>query len=394
MNKQLRKNLKRAVEVISYGSSQLLPRGFTIITSSLIINFHSLNFWGDYVEILLVVNIASILMGYGSFQHLLKAFSESPSTATQLWTKCLFTRMLILGPIGLILAVLPLGVTLKLCILFWIIISFVNQSFHVLIVFNKKFKTSFYAEVIAGLSLVLFVAYLGKSITLTLFILLINFSFFLKMILYLMHFRTQFSTRYISIDLTYFKDAFSFAFLSLIGTLRVQTDTYIVALFLDNGSLGKYHILITILMLIESFASYLFNPSAKLLYRISNRTLAIFKKNALIIGLPFALIALIASFLILSLYTSVSVPIWFYMAVMLFAIPQLYKMTILNELFKRNAQQSIALIAVTFFCIQAIIGYIFIPSGGIQTAIVLRVGSFLIHLQVLHFFSRKTIISI
>lgn len=376
-------------EVLGYGTTQLIPRGITLITSWLIINYHSSGFWGSYVEILLPVNIALLLMGYGNFQYLLKAFSESPASTMTIWSKCIFSRLLILIPIGLALAIIPINITLKLLILSWIVVTFINQSFHILIVFNKKFTTSLLVELFSGIILVSTLIYFNESLTLTSFIGVLVFSMIAKMLLYTMSFWKVLSKIHLSVDISYFKDGLPFAFLNLIGTLRVQADTYIVALFLDNSNLGKYHILVTIFMLIESGAAYIFNPSAKLFYRISNQTLNVIKRNALVIGLLFAILTVAASFFILNLYSTLSFPNWFYLIILTFAMPQLYKILILNELIKLNAQNSIALLAFIFFLIQGAVGLAFIPSGGIQAAIILRAAAFIIHLLALHFYSQR-----
>ena len=81
--------------------SQLLSAFSVLILSYLIIQFHSTELWGEYVEILIWANVFLLFLSFGNNDYLLKLFSKNPSKINQQWTNNLIARSILL-PLSLI----------------------------------------------------------------------------------------------------------------------------------------------------------------------------------------------------------------------------------------------------------------------------------------------------
>ncbi|MEQ8714312.1 MAG: hypothetical protein RIC80_14935 [Cyclobacteriaceae bacterium] len=388
MSWNIEKISRRLASSVSYGATQLAPRFFTLVISWILIRRYYSELWGEYVEVFLIVNLAAMVLSFGNFQYLLKEFSTHPGNIYQVWSRCLTTRLLLIVPMSLLAKAFYFSDLPVSYLIVWLIVVFVNQSFQVLIVFNKVFKKALYVELLSGTVLVIAVLSHSGPLSLELFIQIVILSLLAKMLLYVVTFWHAVLSFQVKVDLRVFKEALPFALLSFMGTVRAQSDIYMVALFLDSSSVGQYHVLITVVTVVESGAAYIFNPSARLLYRTRDATLQSLKRAALVVGIPFAFLSCLGSYMVLSTFYSLQFPTWFYLAILVFSFPQLFKMIVVNEFYKLNGQNALALLAFIFVCFQGILGYSLIPSSGIQAAIALRVGGFLVHLLTLQFFLR------
>lgn len=375
----------KLIDIAKYGSGQFLPRVFTLINSGLIIKQHTASFWGEYVKIALVVNFVLMVLTYGNFQYLMKGFSQHPSTISAQWMQSFGSRIILLFPPLVLLAFFPMDTHVKMLLILWVLLAFFSQSFSVLVVFNKKFNVSFVAELLSGLFMTLAILILNQSLHYQLFIQLLIVSFVVKLLVYVISFRSYLVWNQFKVSINYLKSSGSFFLINLMGTLRVQADAYLVAFFLDNTSIGMYHILLSLLAVAESGASYFVTPFLKNLYRTQRSKLVLFKRRAIKIGVPFALILTLIIYVLVTWYYDFVFPSWYYLLIALFIAPQLLKILVVNELFMIDKHKDVSRLAGVFSLFSATAGWFLIPRLGLDAALSIRCLGFFMHFLVLNF---------
>ena len=123
------KYIKRLKTISLFGMSQLLSAFSVLILSYLIIQFHSTELWGEYVEILIWANVFLLFLSFGNNDYLLKLFSKNPSKINQQWTNNLIARSILLPPSLLLILFIPIFNHLEWIIFIVILFQFLNQSF-------------------------------------------------------------------------------------------------------------------------------------------------------------------------------------------------------------------------------------------------------------------------
>ena len=118
------KYIKRLKTISLFGMSQLLSVFSVLILSYIIIQFHSIELWGEYVEILIWTNVFLLFLSFGNNDYLLKLFSKNPSKINQQWTNNLIARSILLPP--------------SLLLILFILKIFVHQSWQAKLIQRLK----------------------------------------------------------------------------------------------------------------------------------------------------------------------------------------------------------------------------------------------------------------
>ncbi len=373
------KILHRFKTVVLYGTGQILSVLSILILSIFIIRFHSKELWGAFVELLIWSNLILLFISFGSYDLLLKSFSNSPNSVNKNWSKNLMTRSVLLLPTALILFIVPAFNELRLWVLLWMVLQFLVNSFRVLVVFQRRFLVPIYAESLYIVSLLSILAFQVNSLNLELIIQVICISSFLKLLVYIPFFLPTLKGFVFSYDKKQLIKAWPFFILVFVGTLRAKMDVYLAAHFFDYSKLSKYQILIQFLMLAEMTCSFLITPYLKTFYRSADEVVQKIRGQLLLLGALIAAISIVVIFLGVHFLYGFNYSVFQYFLVFLFILPTLLHIILINQYYKRDFQFKIIRVVSIIGFLQIGLGYFLISNHGIDGALALKVaGQFVV----------------
>lgn len=366
------KYLKRLKTISLFGMSQLLSVFSVLILSYIIIQFHSIELWGEYVEILIWTNVFLLFLSFGNNDYLLKLFSKNPSKINQQWTNNLIARSILLPPSLLLILFIPIFNHLEWMIFIVILFQFLNQSFKSLIVYHRKFILNIFVESSYLLSLIILVFYNLESLNLKLLLQIILISQGLKFLLFSIVLLKYFKYIKVQFQLLELKKSIPFFIPLAIGTFRSKIDVYYGTHFFSVSQLSKYQVFLSFLALTQMASTFAITPYLKNYYRSSNTVIKKIQKRFFVFGWGFAVVATVFMYVIISEIYNLDFTFQQYGLAFLFMIPLFLQVLLVSEYYKRDKQYKIASFASIVVFIQIIIGYFLIKYWNINGALLLK----------------------
>tara|TARA_R110000787_G_scaffold43892_2_gene107472 strand:+ start:46931 stop:48100 length:1170 start_codon:yes stop_codon:yes gene_type:complete len=367
-----KKIIDRFKTISLFGMSQLLSAFSVLILSYIIIQFHSVELWGEYVEVLIWTNVFLLFLSFGNNDYLLKLFSENPSNINQQWTNNLFARSILLLPSLLLILFIPIFNHLELIIFIVILFQFINQSFKSLIVYHRKFTLNIYVESSYLLALILLVFYNLESLNLKLLLEIILLSQGLKLLLFSIVLLKDFKHIKFQFQLLELKKSIPFFIPLALGTFRSKIDAYYGTHFFSVSQLSKYQVFLSFLALSQMASTFVITPYLKNYYRSSNTVIKNTQKKFFVFGWGFAVVATVFMYVAISEIYRLDFTFQQYGLAFLFMIPLFLHVLLVSEYYKRDQQYKIAFFASIVVFFQIIIGYFLIKYWNINGALLLK----------------------
>jgi len=268
-NVKPKKLLKRLGLIVISSANTLVAPILNVAVSLLVVRLGSVEIWGEFVSVLIIVNLANHLIYWGNREYLLREYSRMPSGVSNIWQQNISSRLVLLAPVLLLVWFFPLSLNSILYISLWIGASFLSQSFEALIIFYRKFTKSLLIEIIALIAILSGVFWRHEQLSTDTVITAFALGSTLKSILLTILFRKsvlkKLRYRFQKTELT---ASIPFLILGLTGMLQSRTDLYIVSGFLENSSVGRYQITINILIYLQTLAAFILQPFLKNIFRL------------------------------------------------------------------------------------------------------------------------------
>jgi len=367
-----KKIIDRFKTISLFGMSQLLSAFSILILSYIIIQFHSVELWGEYVEVLIWTNVFLLFLSFGNNDYLLKIFSDNPAKINQRWINNLFARSILLVPSLLLILFIPIFNHLELVIFLIILFQFLNQSFKSLIVFHRKFTLNIGIELSYLLTLIVLVFYNIESINLKLLLQLILFAQGFKLLLFSTLLLKDFKQIKLQFQLLELKKSIPFFIPLAVGTFRSKIDAYYGTHFFSVSQLSKYQVFLSFLTLAQMTSSFAITPYLKNYYRSSNTAIKKTQKRFFVFGWGFAIIVTVLMYVAISEIYTLEFTLQQYGMAFLFMIPLFLHVLLVSEYYKKDKQFKIAFFASIVVFIQIIIGYFLIKYWNINGALLLK----------------------
>jgi len=266
MKSKFSKLLMRFKLASMYGVSKSINALVQLLISYLIIKQHSVSLWGEYVELFLWVNLIAVFSYFGNKSFLLKKISQNPAQLFQLWYTNFCSRLLLFILPALILLGAPLFKEYRVLALLWTTLLFYNQSFEVIVLYNRQFKISTLIEAIGGIFILFGVLFSQTVLNLDLFLYIIIGGNFLKALFYSTFYLKHFKGLTFNISTAEIWHSVPFFAPVLLGTIRAKVDAYYGTVFFSKVTLSKYQIFISILGLVQMGFFKKFLPNKTLCY--------------------------------------------------------------------------------------------------------------------------------
>ena len=368
-----KKIIDRFKTISLFGVSQLLSVFSVLILSYIIIQFHSIDLWGEYVEVLIWINFFLLFLSFGNNDYLLKSFSKTPSTINQQWTNNVLSRSILLIPSIVLIYFIPFFENLEIYILLLILLQFFNQSFKVLIIYHRRFKLNIWIESGYLLSLIALVLISLETLDLKSLIQIIIIGQAFKLTLFSMVLLKDFKDVKIKFQIVELKRSLPFFIPLAVGTFRSKIDAYYGTHFFSVSNLSKYQVFLSFLALAQMASTFAITPYLKNYYRSSDTAIKKVQRRFFSYGWGFSLILTILIYIAISKVYLLEFTFQQYGLAFLFMIPLFLHVLLVSEYYKKDKQNKIAFFASIVVVVQAISGYFLIKYWNINGALILKV---------------------
>jgi len=364
--------IRRRLSLIAANSvhSLLLPV-LNIFISLLVIRFASNKLWGEFVYILILVNLATHVLQWGNKDYLLREFSLNPGSVTALWQKGLLSRVPLLLLFIPAVFFLNLQLDIKLLLILWVFFAFVFQSFDVVIIFKQRFKTALFLDVIVTSILILCIIIFRSSLSRNLLILLFTLQSLLKMIALGLVFRKDLFEKFSGrIKPAFLMAALPFFMVGFSGMLASRMDLYCVAYFLSKNEVGQYQVLINLLLYLQGIAAFILTPFIKYVYRFPAKTVKRTRYLMSVVGIVINIPAIAAVYFVISYYYRFVFPPEMFFIAYTFIIPVYIYIVKVQVLFRNHRQKVVVFFCFFYAAINLVLNVFLIPLWGIKGALI------------------------
>ncbi|AWI25360.1 hypothetical protein [Flavobacterium pallidum] len=356
------KHLQRISAIFANATRQIMTSVFGIITPFMVIHYFSKGIWGGFVPILLYTLMAIAVVNWGNKEFLLRKFSREPARINFDYSQNLFTRLpllLLFSCLGFFCFPLYYGIF----ILLWLTGRYLTHTAEALIMYEKKFKASFWIE-LSCFMVFCILFYMVKQ-TPGLFPLLVIYSFyqFIRGGCFFILFLRVFNRAALKIDWSYYRDSLPFFLLSLLGLLASKADVYIINHYADRETVANYQVINGLLIFIMSIASYMYAPFTKNIYRNNTEVVGKAKRLLIISGFLIIPIALVAVHYILKIFLHVEYSWFFYLVAFLYIYPAYGYGIEIVTLFKQHQERKVTVYLFTGVLINILLSWILLRSG-------------------------------
>ena len=375
MNHQVNKNhlfrkvWMRGKLMGSSGFYRLIGLVFNLLLSYITIDIYNESLWGDYVQMLLIIQLTSQFLSWGSGDFILRSFSQRPNKIVETWQKACTTRSVLLIPIILILTFTDFHFEEKLFLIAWAILDFIYGLFGALIIYYRKYKIGSIIELTGHIILILGIL-TSNNLDIQAFIQIILISLIVKLGIQLFNFRKiVFKRIYYQIDWKFLKLSFPFYIFGIISLLQSRVDHYLVAIYLPSSTLGQFHILMRWASLSHLGLTFILLPYIQNIYRLQQNAI-----NKLILKLFLAgiLVSILQVFIInfiLAEFYQISFDYRIYTCLLVYLIPFYGYYLKIYEFFKKDKQVEMIIITLLTGLVNAVLSIFLVPRLTILGAI-------------------------
>lgn len=361
---------RRLGAVATHSLNGLLLPVFNVLVSLLVIRQTSAAVWGEFVQVLLVVQLGVHIVNWGNKEYLLRAFSRQPGELGRLWQTAFFTRWLLFPVFMAVMALWGWPAAWLPMIWVWAAGLVVAQSFEALVLFRRAFVFALVVELAAVVALVAGVLVLGSQVTAGGLVALFAVTQAGKAAAFLLYFRASVLTRRRGrIDPAWFGLAFPFYLLGFTGMLQSRVDLYSVSALMTPADVGRYQVLTGLLLTIQAMANFILLPFVKTVYRL--KTAVIFKISWRLFGLGLLLVPpalVVAGWLLRHLY-HFDISILLLVVGGLYVLPIYFTLPIIYALYKADRQREVLYVNLANIGLDLGLNILWIPRWGLLGAL-------------------------
>jgi len=383
--------LKKRLSLVLINSGRnIVPLALNSLISFLVIKFSSFSVWGELVSYIIIINLCTQLVGWGSKQYLLREFSLDNSKVSTNWSENVKARVPLLIIVLLIILLLRIPEDFKFMLVFWQIIIFINRSYEVLILYFKKMKFFLLMEIMLSLISISIVIVSNKNITVRLVLFVFVVIEFIRLLILGMYFNKKVLYNFTaSINLKILSAGFIFFLLGTIGMLQSRLDLYFVALLLHKNELAVYQILINYILLIQAATGFIIQPYLKEIYRMNHRTLSKYSFRFTLFGLIISVPITFSLAFILEKIYGIDISWNIIFLSYLYIVPIFYYTIRVYVLYKIKKESLILITGISVLVLSIPLNFFLISIFKINGALFAGVIGELLSLSFYFFFEKK-----
>lgn len=381
----LAKARRRLLPIVNNSLNSLLLPLVNIAVSLLVVRLASVELWGAFVSVMIVVQLGAHVAGWGNQPYVLRQFSRAPASLGRAWQSSLLTRLLLL-PLFTVVALL-LGWPAQQAVLatLWTVGLVLVQSFNALVVYRRAFLAALAVELASTVVTLAVVLVQGPALSVDSLLLLFAITSLARALALGLIFRQDISQApepggasglRRRIDLRYFRLALPFFLLGLSGLLQSRIDLYSVSFFLSEQQVGQYQVFLSLLLYVQATANFIVQPYVKSIYRLDQTI--IWKIALRLFGLGWLLIvpAMLAVTWVLATLYGFNPPPSFIVLGGLYVLPIFFELPIIYALYQADRTTTVIAVSFTGFTFNLLLNIWLLPRVGLVGAIL---ASTLVH---------------
>jgi len=368
---------RRTLTVVTNSINSLVLPILNPVVSFLVVRLASITVWGEFVQALIVVQLATHVIAWGNKEYLLREFSLNPTQIARAWQTSLVTRLAVFALACGAIVVMGLPPPRALWIALWGLGLVLYQSCEVLILYRKDFVFATLVE-LGGLGVqVAAVAWFARRIDPDRLIVVFALATLLKASVFWVRYRRH--TLIVTdsrawlmgrFDARYFSLAFPFFLLGFSGLLQSRIDLYSVNFFLPKSEVGQYQVFMTFMIYLQSIAAFILAPFLKGLYRLSYRTMLGISAKLFAFGALLLAPGLSVVYGVLVGHYHFDLSLTFMLAGGLLALPIYFYLPIIYALYKAGSQSTVIKINLLGIGVNLLLSVILLPRVGMIGAVV------------------------
>lgn len=342
----------------------------TLFISFLVVRIVSVDMWGEYAKILLMITFLNQVSAWGNREYVVREFSKTPAVINTIWTEAIVSRSVLLLPISVFVFFTPYDLLVQTGIIFILLLRFLAQSYDSLLFYNRNYILRISLELVWGglFAVLLFIFY--EQLTLTQLIFITLCSDLVKTIILVVVSRVSFS--FISNRTgNYLKKSLSFFLFGFTGFIISRTDQFSAALFLDAGEMGKYNVIMSFLLIIQAASNYVLQPFLKNIYRLNFTVVKKMSINFLLLGIVVGAAGVGLMYFVVLYFYHIRIDSIVLLMGYLFVLPVYYYSAYIFSLFKINRLGSIISMNIAGGILTFLLSYILMSAYGKSISILL-----------------------
>ncbi len=362
---------RRLRVVATHSVQKLLVPMLYPLTAAAVTQRGSLELWGRFVAIQLVVHLAAHIIGWGNRDDVLRELARRPGALAAIWQSSLLTRSTLL-PLAFwalwLLAPSPAAAVAASLFCAGLVLY---QSFDPLVIRRRAFGFAAALDLF-GLA-VLLAAVLSNPEPPTVVGLLGWFAAVHLGKVLLLGWRLRlralqpFAARF---EPVIWRRSLPFFLLGLSGLLQSRIDLYCVAAYLPAAELGGYQVLSNVLLYLQSFAALALAPFVPALYRASDRTLSKIAGRLFVVGLLLTPPAIAACRWLLTGFFDFRLPPSVWLAAACTVPPVYFYLPTIYALFKAGRQTTVVTVNAVGALLNLLLNLLLLPTFGLLGALV------------------------
>lgn len=335
----------------------------TLFISFLVVRIVSVDMWGQYARILLMITFLNQLSAWGNKEYLVREYSQIPAAIPAIWIDSFVSRSILLLPITVFVFFTSYDLLIQAGIIFIVLLRFLAQSYDSLLFYNRNYLLRISLEVVWGglFAVLLFIFY--EPLTLTQLIFITVSADLAKTLIIVIVLRVSFSFESGRTG-SYFKKSLLFFLFGFTGFIISRTDQFSAALFLDAAEMGKYNVIMSFLLIIQSASNYVLQPFLKNIYRLQFTAVKKMALNFLLLGIVIGAAGVGLMYFIVLYFYHIEMDSSILLMGYLFVLPVYYYSAYIFNLFKINRLGSIISMNIAGAILTFLLSFILIKVNG------------------------------
>lgn len=381
----LAKARRRLLPIVNNSLNSLLLPLVNIAVSLLVVRLASVELWGAFVSVMIVVQLGAHVAGWGNQAYVLRQFSRTPASLGRAWQSSLLTRLLLL-PLFTVVALL-LGWPAQQAVLatLWTVGLVLVQSFNALVVYRRAFLAALAVELASTVVTLAVVLVQGPALSVDSLLLLFAITSLARALALGLVFRQDISQApepggasglRRRIDLRYFRLALPFFLLGLSGLLQSRIDLYSVSFFLSEQQVGQYQVFLSLLLYVQATANFIVQPYVKSIYRLDQTIIWKIALRLFALGWLLIVPAMLAVAWVLATLYGFNPPPSFIVLGGLYVLPIFFELPIIYALYQADRTATVIAVSFTGFTFNLLLNIWLLPRVGLVGAIL---ASTLVH---------------
>jgi len=322
---------------------QLLASAYNMSVPLIVVRFASKAVWGSLVPMLLFSLLALQAINWGNKEFMLRRFSNAPNRVSEDFSRNLATRFPLVV-LACIAGVFWFGPAMGICLAGWIFGRFLFHAAEPLVIYEKAFNAATAIETASFLAFAAGLFLLGRNIGAWQLAVLYSGYQLLKGLAFAVIFRRCIAIKNLAFEWDYFRRAWPFFLLSVLGFLASKIDVYLFTRYSDAATLADYQIINSLLVFEMTLSSFLYAPFTRNVYRSNEAFISKTRKLLLLFGVLVVPPALFIFHLVLVYYLHISMPMVFYVAAFAYVFPSFaYGIEVIN-LFRLHREKTVVYI--------------------------------------------------